>query len=449
MLFWFRKYFLFLSILFITLLAFVLRWHNYAQFPPYDATMDERAWTWLGASLLTDGQPTSWSLFHSYEEDYIYQKREEDAPLVRPALDHPPLFSFIPGIFHLMSGQDTYDVPSQVAIRFPMILIGTFNVFLFALLAYRLTDKKTACVVSLFFASSPLVVASSRLVVADNLLATIVLAVLLIFTLKKQRLVFLMLLSALAILFKVQGVFIGAGLLLYFFAGKEYKSVALVIGSMIIAGMIFALYGSFFNWDLFVAIFTEQSGRMIGLTTLLHRFFFYPSMSTELWPTGEKSILFILTAGVVIYKHKDRFFQLLGSILIAYLVVALLAFDETNINGWYEYALFPLLFICTIPVIKFILESVNKVATWLLWLLLSLPLLKMLAVNFNQLEPFSPLTRKLLPLVGGIVYLPWPKLLQKVIVLGFLLAIIGLQIVVSWTLSSQSYAHQIYLLGRY
>jgi membrane protein DedA with SNARE-associated domain len=60
-----------------------------------------------------------------------------------------------------------------------------------------------------------------------------------------------------------------------------------------------------------------------------------------------------------------------------------------------------------------------------------------------------PLTRKFLPLVGGIVYLPWSKTWQKVITWGFLLVIIGLQLAVNWTLSSQSYNHQLYLLGRY
>lgn len=447
--FWFRKYSLALGIFFITFLAFTLRFHNYSLFPAHDATADEKAWTWLGASLLTEGQPTSWSLFHSYENAYIYQERDSGAPLVRPALDHPPLFSLIPGIFHLLSGQGTYDLPSQVAIRLPMVLIGTFNVFLFALLAYRLTDKKTAFLVSLLFASSPLVIASSRMVVADNLLASLVLIVALLFTLKKPRLLWLMLLSALAILLKVQGTFLAAGIALYFFAEKKYKSVAIIFASMFLAIGMFALYGAFFNWDLFMAIFAEQSSRAIGLTTLLHRFFFYPSMAAEIWPTGEKSILLILTIGVVIQKYKDKFFQLIGSILIAYLVVALVAFDETNINGWYEYALFPLLFICTIPVIKFILENAHKAAIWLLWLLFSLPLLKMLAVNLGQLEPFTPLTRKLLPLVGGVVYLPLSKFLQKIITWGFLLVIIGLQIAVSWTLSSQAYSHQVYLLGRY
>lgn len=449
MLSWFKKHSLIINIFLITLLAFVLRFHNYALFPAHDATADEKAWTWLGASLLSEGQPTSWSLFHSYENSYIYQERGNSAPLVRPALDHPPLFSLIPGIFHLLSGQDTYDLPSQVAIRFPMVLIGTLNVLLFALLAHRLTDKKTAFLVSLLFASSPLVVTSSRLVVADNLLASLVLIVALFFTLQKPPLSLLMFLSVLAILLKVQGTFLGAGLALYFFAEKKYKSATLIIGSVFIAIGIFAIYGAFFNWDLFIAIFAEQAKRLIGLTTLLHRFFFYPSLAAELWPTGEKSILFVLTIGVVIYKYQDKFFRVLSSILLAYLVVALAAFDETNINGWYEYALFPIFFICIIPILKFILERLHKAAIWLLWLLFALPLLKMWMVNLGQLEPFNPLIRKLLPLVGGVVYLPWSKSLQKVITWVFLLTLIVLQVIVSWTLSNQSYSHQLYLLGKY
>ncbi len=446
---WFKKHSLVINVFLITFLAFILRFHNYALFPAHDATADEKAWTWLGASLLTEGQPTSWSLFHSYENGYIYQERNSSAPLVRPVLDHPPLFSLIPGTFHLLSGQGTYNLPSQVAIRLPMILIGTLNVFLFALVAYRLTDKKTALLTSLLFASSPLVVASSRLVVADNLLATLVLIVALLFTLKKPPLSLLMLLSALAILLKMQGAFLGAGIALYFFAEKKYRSTAMIFASMFLAVAMFALYGAFFNWDLFMAIFAEQSSREIGLTTLLHRFFFYPSLAAEIWPTGEKSILFVLTIGVVIYRYQNKFFRILGSILLAFLVVALAAFDETNINGWYEYALLPILFICTIPVLKFILENVSKAAIWLLWLLFSLPLLKMWAVNLGQLEPFAPLTRKLLPLVGGAVYLPLSKSLQKIMTWGFLLMIIGLQIVVSWTFSNQAYSHQLYLLGRY
>lgn len=446
---WFKKHSLIISILLITFLAFILRFHNYALFPAHDATADEKAWTWLGASLLTEAQPTSWSLFHSYEKGYIYQERGNSAPLVRPALDHPPLFSLIPGAFHLLSGQKIYDLPSQVAIRLPMVLIGTFNVLLFALLAHRLTDKKTAFLVSLLFASSPLVVASSRLVVADNLLASLVLIVALLFTLKRPRLLLLMLASALAILLKVQGAFLGAGIALYFFAEKKYQSTAMIFASMFLAMGMFALYGAYFNGDLFMAIFAEQSSRAIGLTTLIHRFFFYPSLAAEIWPTAEKSILFVLAVVMVIYKHQDKFFRILGSILLAFLVVAVAAFDETNINGWYEYALFPILFICIMPVIKFILENLSKPAIWLLWLLFSLPLLKMLAVNLGQLEPFSPLVRKLLPLIGGVAYLPWSKSWQKVITWGFLLGLIVLQITASWTLSSQAYSHQLYLLGRY
>ncbi len=446
---WIKKHQQTLLIFSITLLAFLLRFRHYAQFPSHDATADEKAWTWLGASLLTEGQPTSWSLFDSYHDDFIYTKSSLGAPLVRPALDHPPLFSFIPGLFHLLSGQGVFDLPSQTAIRFPMVFIGTINVFLLVLIVFRLTDNKSALLCSLLFASSPLVVASSRLVVADNVLATVVLVVSLCFVLKKERLLWLMILSAVAVLIKVQGVFIGAGLILYFWTEKKYQSAAMIFGSIILGFLFFSLYGAFFNWSLFISIFVEQSQRVAGLATLLHRFFFYPSLAAKIWPTAEKSLLFVMTIGVVIVKQRDKFFRLMGSLLMAYLVVALIAFDETNINGWYEYALFPIFFICTLPIIKHILTMSSRLGLWLLWLLISLPLIKMLAVNLGQLEPFSMFVRKLLPLAGGVVYLLWSKKVQKMLTWGFFVVLIGLQAVVVWTLSNQSYAHQLYLIGRY
>lgn len=436
-------------ILVITLLAFILRFHHYAQFPSHDATADEKAWSWLGASLLTEGQPTSWSLFKSYRDDYIFNQTSLEAPLVRPVLDHPPLFGLIPGFFHLLSGLGVYDLPSQTAIRFPMVLIGTLNVFLFACLAFRLTDIKSALIGSLLFASSPLVVASSRLVVADNLLATLVLVVSLHFVYKKQHLSWLMIISALAILLKVQGVFIGAGITLYYFIEKKYSSAMMIFGSMLLALGLFALYGAFYNWDLFRAILAEQSSRAIGLATLIHRFFFYPSLAAHLWPTGEKSMFFVVTMVVIVTKQREKFYHLLGSMVIAFLVVALAAFDETNINGWYEYALFPIFFLCFLSVVEYMFKKANQLALWLLWLLFLLPLVKMWAVNLGQLEPFSPLTRKLLPLAGAVFVLPWSDKMKKAANWGFFIVLISLQAAVVWTLSNQSYNHQLYLLGRY
>jgi len=104
----FKKNWLIVTIL---LLGLFLRAYQYAEFPIAGETADEIAWTMQGASLIQEGQPTSWSYFGSYK-DFIYRDNGEGkAPWVRPVLDHPPLFGLIPGFFHtLKSSWD--EIPS-------------------------------------------------------------------------------------------------------------------------------------------------------------------------------------------------------------------------------------------------------------------------------------------------------------------------------------------------
>jgi len=95
----------------------------------------------LGASIIQEQQPTSWSYFGAYQ-DYIYQDNGEDkAPWVRPDVDHPPVFSLIPGFFHSLKG--SWDqIPSIKLIRFPMVLIGTINIWLLYLVAQKYSKKR-------------------------------------------------------------------------------------------------------------------------------------------------------------------------------------------------------------------------------------------------------------------------------------------------------------------
>ncbi len=438
-------------IFFITLLGGVLRWHNYAQFPAHYRTGDEMAWTWQGASLLKEQVPTSWSLFKSYQPNYIFKERGNDAPLVRPSLDHPPLFGLIPGSIQFLTQDDVFQIPSMKAIRFPMVLIGSFNVLLFSLVVFKIFPQKSvASLTSLFFATAPLIVNSSRLAVADNLLATLVLACFIALShLKKHQIELLVLISFLAILTKIQGVFIGSALMLYFFSQKKYGALLKIIGGMIVALLLFAAYGYFYNWQLFVAVLSEQANRNLGLATLIHRFFFHPSLTTQIWPTLTKGGLLIATSLIVTSKQKEPVWRLAGSLLIAYLVVAVAAFDETNINGWYEYALYPVLFLSMGPIIEKLTSPVSKLGAWLIWLLAGLPLLEMLAINLGQLDPFNNTLIKFIPLIGGLAFLPLGKKFQRYAVWGILISVIVLQIWTNWTLTDQAYSHHCFLLSQY
>src|SRR3989344_4025422 len=84
----------------VLLLGFVLRAHNLSTWPRLGATFDEYAWTWLGMSLIHDGVPSSWSNYAEYA-DFREYKEYQNATfwIVKPYLEHPPLFGLIAGAF--------------------------------------------------------------------------------------------------------------------------------------------------------------------------------------------------------------------------------------------------------------------------------------------------------------------------------------------------------------
>lgn len=448
----------------VVLLAFVLRFHHYALFPSVTANVDERAWTWAGASILSGEGPVSWSLFDSYAERNIYAVREEhSAPLVKPWLDHPPLFGLIPGLFHLLSGAEALDMPSQTAIRFPMVLIGALNAALLLLVAQKLFDTKTSTLLALLYASSPLIIFSSRLVVADNVLATIVLLALLVAAHTKKAWQ-LAVLSCLSMMIKVQGVFIGAGIGLYFWLQKRYRQVGLVLLAAASGLALFAVWGWVHDWELFQAIFTSQSGRSTGLNALLHRFFFYPTLVTTPWLFPSKTLLFVLgcigllSAG----KTKKSVWALAQSLTLSFLLLGLASFDETNINGWYEYALYPTLFLGLGALIQRLFELKSGLASWLIWIVCIVPMIKIAGHNMELWDTVPPLVEKVLPLLGSLPLAiehvwtsfagPSKKALKKhhmVVVLATLLLFIAAQTTVAVTLTEHSYNHQLFLLQNF
>ena len=156
----------------ILLTALFLRGWNYWQIPLTDETADEVAWTWLGASLIKTGIPTSWSYYSQYEAGYIYKTGIVNAPVVRPALDHPPLFALIPGAMQAAQESNWLSIPSRKVIRLPMVFLGVLNVLLLYLVAKKMFSGSWALVAATVYATAPAFVLASRLVVAENLLIT-------------------------------------------------------------------------------------------------------------------------------------------------------------------------------------------------------------------------------------------------------------------------------------
>ena len=427
----------------IIILGFALRWHDYASFPSVTETADEQAWAWLGSSLLATGQPTAWSLFPAYQQpQFIYRQLPNHAPLVRPFLDHPPLFALIPGTMHLLRTQQWTDFPSQKAVRFPMILIGTLNIFLlgWALKLYfqHQRDQTANLITTLLYATTPLIVFSSRLAVADNLLASW--GLLSLVAVRKKWFKFAYLMVILAILSKVQGIFIAAGLIIYFWLIKDKKNAWWTFFASLVGLALFYLYGAFYNQALFIKIFFGQSSRQIGLITLLHRFVFHPTLVSHWWPTASKLALFF--AGIfLLWKSKlDKANRLLlpASLFLSFLLLTLAAVDELNINGWYDYALYPILFFGVKLIVDDFIQHNQILKTWFVWLWLILPSARLMLAIRQQTATIAPTTVRTLVFLPAMAFL-WPNK-QKIFSYFVIAFFVIINIVIVWHLKQPIYS---------
>ena len=396
-----KHFFLFISIL---ILAFILRFHNYAIFPIGGETADESAWAFLGSSIIQEGQPTSWSYFKTYSDNNnIYKIREGEAPFVRPALDHPPLFALIPGIAHAIKGS-WENSPSLKVIRFPMVLLGTINVGLLFILADKyFKKKKWVYLASLIYATAPSFVFASRLVVAENLLITwTILALILLRPERwKFRYVLLLLVGVLAVLTKVSGIVIPITIFVYGLAIKDKKAIMAGVWGLIAGIILFALWGAYFNWQLFIDVLVGQSGRDIGWSTLHNRFLLHPGIIEKIFFDGW--IIFGLIASFIsLYKNKKTFLAL-NTFIIFNLLFILATSGENTYHGWYDYMLYPLFVIAMVDNLKRIFKKENYKIFGLLWILL-LPLFRVAGFHGGWIIQIPSIVIRVVMALGFIPY---------------------------------------------
>ncbi len=422
----FTPYFLIVGILLV--LSLVLRFHRYAEFPVGGETRDEYAWTMLGASLIQEGEPISWSYFKSYKPFREMDLAGQNYPIVRPSLDHPPLFSLVPGLTHTLAGHSWEEAASLKVIRFPMIVLAGVNFILLAVYLHLLSDNKFKKLLALaLFATVPTWVFGSRLVVSENVLTmwflivgicilkfmqydqgldkSFINKIVSLFQRKNKvfiknqsvLLVIISLISALAILTKISGIMLPFTIILYALMQRKYKlAVAGTIGTCV-GVILFMLYGYVYDWGIFVSIFTEQSARDIGLATLQNRFFLHPAVVNRLLVDG----WMIVALFAIFAVHSGNSKNLLYSkiVTLSQLLFIALSVGEKTFHGWYVYSLFPFFAIFLSWWLHELFEQKKFVTFWLFWLFV-LPVIKILQSHVPL--DLSPLFIRLIILVGGI-----------------------------------------------
>ena len=392
----------------IILLGLFLRAYHYSQFPISGETQDEVAWSMLGASLLQTRQPTSWSHFEAYKDDYVLKEITHVSPknkgtqyiLVSPVVDHPPLFGLIPGFFHSL--KTPWDkIPSIKLIRFPMIIIGTVNLFLLYLVAQKIFRKKhLAHLATLVYAIIPSFVLGSRLVVAENLLITwMLLALYLLKSKANYKHILLIIISIAAVLTKVSGLVIPVGIFIYGWQNKEKQLLKSGLIGLVGGGLIYTLYGAFLNWDLFLEINLSQAGRSLGLATLANRFFLHPSLVAKIFFDGW--IVLGLISLISLFLLHPKKYLLIKTYFVLWLAFTAATTGENTFHGWYNYPLYPLL---SLSIAWFIHYLYTKNMFWLIWLswLLVLPTIRLALIFTNKYSRTSNLFIRELLLLGAL-----------------------------------------------
>lgn len=160
----------------IFLVGVGLRLHRLGTFPEPNRTADEYAWTWAGMTLWSEGTPRAWSWLPAYGDAMVHTWHGHQYKLVRPWLDHPPLYPLYLGAFmHAAGTHDIWHVELSTARRSTLLLFAA-TFFLFFAMARRAADETHALVALAFFAVAPTAVWNGRLVTAEQMLLPLALA---------------------------------------------------------------------------------------------------------------------------------------------------------------------------------------------------------------------------------------------------------------------------------
>jgi len=331
----------------IVLLGFLLRSHNLYTWPREGATFDEYAWTWLGINLIQKQTPISWSSQPQYTNREHLTYRGAAFFLVRPYLEHPPGFGLVAGSFALLNGaRDMYDVDIKTIRPFAVIL-GLTSIALVFLLAKDLYDRKTAFIASLLYATIPTVAIGSRIVQNENFFIPLFLLALLFTSkyLKNKNSLYRNLaavICGLLILSKVPWIAAAGSVVLIFLYLKKYKDLFKFLLIVIPIGLLYIVYGFYWDAKLFIDLWGLQLNRYDISFTSIYALFQKPWLVDRFYLDGW--IYFGWFAFLLLVTDIKKHFVIIFA-LLSYFVIFLTGIPDEAGHGWYRYPFYPFLII--------------------------------------------------------------------------------------------------------
>lgn len=408
----FKFRFLFLGL--ILVLGLVLRSNNLYTWPRLGATFDEYAWVWLGINLIQNQVPVSWSPHPQYTErkQIVYQKT--NFFIVKPYLEHPPIFGLVAGTYALFAGvKDMYNV-DLAHIRGLALLLGVLSIFILYVFAAEVYDYRVGLISALIYATVPTIAVGSRIVQNENFflplfLTSLFLAAKFLKTKKSLYRNIAAIICGILALSKVPWLAASLAIVLIFLLLKKYKDIFKFLAIVASIFMLFIAYGAYFNLNLFIDLWKLQLARYDLAFNSLFALFTSPYVVDRFlidgWIYFGWFAIFLLSVKDI----KKNYMILLP--FMAYLAVFVFAIPNEPSHGWYRFPFYPFL---VISIALFIKEYFNKnrILTMLLLLFTGL---SMLQITWTAYFGFSFLVFRLFLILCGLSMLPlfFPKTLKK------------------------------------
>lgn len=347
-----------------------LRGWKFNSIPERGATIDEYAWTWSGLSLITNGEPHAWSYLDGYKsvEHVVWKGR--DFPMVKPWMDHPPLFGLWMGAWVRAHGTtDIYKVNFTIMRQMSIGLAALTLIFLTLLIAQS-HGVPTAIIALCFYATWPPSVQHNRLVISENFFMLFTFVGMfslerIIAGSKRRGWVVALAVSSMCLpLIKLVASIFCLVLMVRALEARRWR-IAIMIGATTAAGFaIYFAYGFTYGGETFWRVMTAQKDRFIGFMAWWSLMFGHE--------TVHRSIQWLpLSAGVLLafwLPTRSRSFSWAAAVPLYIMAMTFFAKDN-EIYGWYYMPLYPFACAAVADRVYAAWQSHDLRTTWVLFLI--------------------------------------------------------------------------------
>ncbi len=356
------------QILFIFLLILIvglhLRAHNLITWPRLGATFDEYAWTWQGVSLIQDGMPQSWSYHPQYKNRKEIKYQKATFILVKPYLEHPPLFGLVAGSYALLTGSNNMFDINIPTMRGLALILGALSITMVFFVAGKIYGPGIGLLSSLLYAVIPTIAVGSRIVQNENFfipmwLLSIYFAIL---YLEKNKSIFrniAIIIASLLILSKIPWIAAPFSIGIIFLFSKKYKDITILLISVLAVFLAYFLYGFYYDREVFLGLWGLQLNRYDLAFDSIYALFQKPYLADRYYTDGWIFWGWISFVLLLIKDFRKNF--ILISVLLSYFLVFLAGIPDESGHGWYRYPFYPFL---AISIALFIKEYFAK--NWVL-----------------------------------------------------------------------------------